>query len=364
MGPPPRRVKKRGIEGDRLVSAGSPGGAISAFPNWAETLALKASLLDGDAALAAWKELSDQGATEDGGIAWIRPLLAANIGRLRPHDPFVQQTPHYLTLCQLRERAIIQFAQRTLGLLEDASIRTLALKGLALGATVYPPGLRVVSDLDLLVPVDQAFQAFALLVKHRFRSGGGEPARPADLRDKHAHTFYSTRKHDLAIDLHWHVLASARGDRDDDFFWSEAVPLRVGKTETRRLCDEDQLMHVLVHGVRWTRSPHVRWVADAALILRQAGAGFRPERLLAAAREFGVVTPVREGLRFVSETIGEGTELWERLRSLEDSPLSERAFKARATAYEKRTVADRMAMRIENVLWAHRARHGRRKGVS
>ena len=102
--------------------------------------------------------------------------------------------------------------------------------------------------------------------------------------------------------------------------------------------------------------PHVRWVADATLILRQAQGTFRVDRFLEAAARFDVVTPVQEGLRFVAEISGEGGELFERSRSLRRSRFSERAFKARATSYEDRSIADRIALRIESALWTQRAR--------
>jgi len=332
-----------------------PGAAHSAFPTPEETLALKASLLQGEAAIEAWRELTARGGIGKGGVGWIAPLLHANLSALLPDDPFVRDNPHYLTLCRLREQATIQSVARTLGLFENASIPTLVLKGLALGASVYAPGLRSISDVDILVPPAQAFAAFTLLKDHGFQPGHGEPLRPADLRTKHAHAFYSSKGHELPIDLHWHVLASARGDAADAHFWSGARPLALGGAATRRLCDEDQLLHALVHGLRWTRSPHVRWAADAALILRHADQTFRPERLLTAAGKFDAVMPVREGLRFVSENLGEGRDLLARVQEMKPSLFSERAFKARATAYEQRTVGDRIAMRIETAMWKLRA---------
>ena len=76
-----------------------------------------------------------------------------NLKRLLPGDPWVRDNPHFLTLCELKARAILESAQTTFRALEAASIPTMALKGLALGVSVYSsPGLRTVSDLDILVP--------------------------------------------------------------------------------------------------------------------------------------------------------------------------------------------------------------------
>lgn len=340
-----------------MASATGPRHAVTAFPTEKESLALQASLLDGDRAIEAWRKLSRTAGPEDAGIAWIAPLLMTNLKRLLPEDPWVQGNPHFLTLCQLKGRAILESAQATLRFLEEASVPTMALKGLALGLSVYPsPGLRTVTDLDILVPGKDFFRALEALKQRGLRAGPGEPRNPADLRANHAHVLYPSKRHEPSIDLHWHVLASARGVEDDAPFWSAAQPLLVGSAATLGLCPEDQLLHVLVHGVRWTRMPHVRWVADAALILRRSKEAFRVEKFLDATLRFDAVAPVQEALRFVADTLGEGRELFERSTSLKRSRFSERAFKARATAYEKRSVADRIALRIESALWSQRAR--------
>lgn len=330
---------------------------VTAFPTDAQSLALQASLLDGEAALLAWRKLSIQDQPKDVGIGWISPLLMANVRRLAPNDPWVLENPHFLTISELKAKAMIVAAQATLNVLRDAEVKTLALKGLALGAFAYPsPGLRSISDLDILVPGPDFLRAMEALKASGLRPARGAPENATDLRRNHAHVFSPTRRHEPMLDLHWHVLASARGDTDDLMFWSESLPLGIGTAQTRRLCAEDQLLHVLVHGVRWTRVPHVRWVADATILLRLDRKDFRIERFLEMAERFDAVTPVQEGLTFVAKLIGEGEDLLERAMALKPSRFSKRAFKARATSYEDRTVADRIALRVETALWTQRAK--------
>lgn len=340
--------------------------AVTAFPTLEEGLALQASLLEGDRAIEAWRGLSKTAkAPEGAGIAWIAPLLMANLRRLLPEDPWVRDNPHFLTLCELKARSTLESAQTTLRTLEEASVPTLALKGLALGVSVYPsPGLRTVSDLDILVAGSDLGRAVEALLGKGFRSGAAAPRTRGELRANHAQVLVPARRHEPTLDLHWHVLASARADDDDAYFWKEARPLKVGAATTLSLRPEDQLLHVLVHGVRWTRVPHVRWVADAALILRAAQGAFDAERFLEGMKRFDAVVPVQEGLREVARLLGEGRELLERAASLKPSRFSTRAFKARATAYEDRSVADRIALRVESALWSHRAwRAPRRNSV-
>lgn len=329
---------------------------VTAFPNDAQSLALQASLLDGDAALEAWRKLSLRDQPADVGIGWVSPLLMANLRRLAPKDPWVLENPHFLALCELKARATMAAAQTTLRVLGETEISTLALKGLALGAFAYPsPGLRSISDLDILVPRGDFVRAMEALKSSGLRPARGAPTKAADFRANHAHVFSPARRHEPTLDLHWHVLASARGDDDDLMFWSESRPLMVGTAETRRLCAEDQLLHVLVHGVRWTRVPHVRWVADTVMLLRHDQKDFRTSRFFEMTERFDAVTPVQEGLAFVAKIIGEGHDLLEGALALKPSRFSKRAFKARATSYEDRTVADRIALRVETALWARRA---------
>jgi hypothetical protein len=340
-----------------MVSSAGPRRPVTSFPTSEESLALQASLLDGDPARQAWRQLASVASPDQRGIAWIAPLLMENLKRLIPDDPWVRGNPHFLTLAELKGRAVTRAAEDILICLSDAAVPTMALKGLALGASIYrSPGLRTISDLDILVPGRDLFRAMEALKRHGLRSAAGEPVGPGDLRANHAHVFSPPKRHDPTLDLHWHVLSSARGEDDDAYFWSAARPLRVGSAETLGLCLEDQLLHVLVHGVRWTRMPHVRWVADATLLLRQAGEGFKVERFLDAVQRFDVVVPVQEGLAFVAGIGGEGRELLDRVSTLARSRFSERAFRARATAYEDRSVADRIALRIETAVWSHRAR--------
>lgn len=331
-------------------------GAATAFPNKEESLALQASLLKGEAALSAWETLSREGSVETGGVAWIGPLLMNSLVKVAPNDPWVKANPHFLTLCRLKGRAVTDTAEASIAMFDEAGIRTLILKGLALGATVYEwPGLRTVSDVDLLVPREQLFAAFEILTAKGWMPGAGAPRNEADLRANHAHPFHSGKSHVPSLDLHWHVLASARGDDDDATFWQGAQPVTIGSTQTLALGPEDQLLHVLVHGVRWTRVPHVRWVADAVLVLRHAGAAFNADRFIEALQRFDAVTPAQEGLKFIVELLGEGREVYERVRGVKRSRFAQRAFKARATAYETRTMADRIALRIESAVWARRA---------
>src|SRR5689334_19591892 len=97
--------------GERMIVRLRPRSATTAFPDAQESLALQASLLDGNRAIEAWKKLNVTKRDEESGIAWIAPLLMANVARLCPDDPWVRENPHFLTLCELKGRAVSESAQ-------------------------------------------------------------------------------------------------------------------------------------------------------------------------------------------------------------------------------------------------------------
>src|SRR5258707_1251728 len=108
-----------------MTSATGTRRTVTAFPSSEERLALQASLLDGDRAIEAWRKLPSLTGPEAAGIAWIAPLLMENIARLLPDDPWVRAHPHFLTLSQLKGRALTKSAEEILRCLAEASIPTL-----------------------------------------------------------------------------------------------------------------------------------------------------------------------------------------------------------------------------------------------
>jgi hypothetical protein len=102
-------------------------------------------------------------------------------------------------------------------------------------------------------------------------------------------------------DLHWRALWDARQDVTDDDLWQAAVPLEVAGVRTLTLSPTDQFLHVCVHGTAWNEMPPVRWVADAAIILR--GSTIDWTRIVEQSRKRGVVLPMTDTLRYLRDVM-------------------------------------------------------------
>jgi hypothetical protein len=199
---------------------------------------------------------------------------------------------------QATRRAAI--AEEILAALRHEGIPTLCVKGLPLGLTHYErPALRPMNDLDIVVPPRHAPRAMEVLGARGFSSRAADWATDRVLRHaaQHIHPVHGE------VDLHWHVLFECPQQSADAHFWSAAMPLQVGSEESLQLCPTDALVHVLVHGIRWNPFPPMRWIADAAMILR-SDVRIDWERFLAFARCFRLEMRLSLGLHMLRHSFG------------------------------------------------------------
>ena len=296
-----------------------------------QLLLLRAALLDGDDALAAWRVWSASADVErlDQGSNRMLPLVSYNLDRLGVSDPLSARLRGYRRQTWYKNQIWLSEMARFLAEFERAGLQTLVLKGTALVLLFYPDcGLRPMTDLDVLVRRDQARAAMSLLaelgwkandeeMERRLRSAnranGADASRDLAsarmtsaalerrIRQGHATAFVNSAR--LQLDLHWYVLSECREPDADDDFWTDAVPVRIRNIATKALNPTDTLLHVCVHGAKWCPVPPMRWVADAIMILRVAGDRIDWDRLVRLARKRRLSLPLSRTLRYLSENM-------------------------------------------------------------
>lgn len=274
----------------------------SCWPTPQQTLLLRAVLLTGAPALEAFQAWRGRVNLDrlDRGSFRLLPLLAHNLRRHEVQDPIMARLEEVCRDTRSKNVALMERLATLLAAFSEAGLETMILKGAALLVLYYSdPGLRPMSDLDLLVRTDKASGAMALL-----RQLGWTPQLPVPERVvpvTHSHLFQDRR--DTRLDLHWHLCWECCGPGADDAFWAAAQAVAVDGVPTSALCRADQLLHATVHGVAWNPVPPLRWVADAMLILQAAGPSFEWSRLLTQARHLKLILPLREALAFMRDTL-------------------------------------------------------------
>ncbi len=239
---------------------------------------LQAALLDDEEAKQAfrsWRKMTDFEGNHDLGQFRMLPLLHSNMSRLKMDDPVMPRLRgvHRYSWCEARRREFL--AVQAISTLQKNDIKCMALKGLALSQDYYQDAaLRPMQDIDLLIPIVSVVNAVNCLVQT-----GWEHKKPAvngstaELRKLLAIEKDILLKHPDGgeIELHWYPFLEGARKRVSDRFWNNAVEMVVGGVKLLRPCAADLLLHVVVHGIRDNPVAPLRWVADAAMIIRRDG---------------------------------------------------------------------------------------------
>ncbi len=288
------------------------------FPDPAQTLLLRAALLEGDAAREAfreWRARVDPEALDEGSYRML-PLLSKNLLRLGLTDAYLDRWKGTRRRSFVVNEILFRELGPVLDALGKAGIPVLLLKGAALVAGVYgESGLRPMADLDLLVPDARARDAFETLRALGWRSLAPRPERLLDAR--HGTSFKGPSGHE--IDLHWYLLWENCAREADAPLWEAAVEARLGARAVRIPCAADQLLHVVVHGLQWSPLPPLRWAADAFLLVASDAMDW--DRLAREASRRSLTLPVRTGLRWVRERL-EAAVPADALARLDAAPVS------------------------------------------
>jgi Uncharacterised nucleotidyltransferase len=273
----------------------------TSWPNPAQTLLLRAALLEGDPARHAWQHWQASIDVEhlDEGSFRLLPLLYGNLTRLEVRSPWLARFRGVHRQSWYRNQLLFRRTAGTLRALAAAGIETIVLKGVPLALEHYrDEAVRPMGDADVLVRPADTVAAVEVLARCGWRPRIDPGRWPVEPRASWSLVDAEGRE----LDLHWRVFAECFSG--DDALWSAAVPLDVHGAPTRALAPPEQLLHVLVHGLQWSPIPSIRWAADAAAVLRTAGDQFDWPRLfdLADTRRFRVLLDL--GLGWLSRGLG------------------------------------------------------------
>jgi hypothetical protein len=265
------------------------------LPTPEQELLLRAALLDGDeagAAWARWQEVNGGDEHLDMGSFRLLPLVYLNLARQGGDHPWLARLKGLYRRAWFLNQELFLQASAVVGRLEAAGIPTLLLKGAGLALAHYPaPGARPMDDVDIAVPIEHADRAIAELRAAGLRTTH-EP-KPDLVSLGHAETFLDHA--DRVLDLHWDLLRWAGSDAP---IWEAAVPVDLRGVATRAPSATDQVLLVTAHGAYWNMVHPMRWVADLHVVLRSEIDWDRLERL-AVERE--LTAPLARALGYVRE---------------------------------------------------------------
>jgi hypothetical protein len=271
------------------------------WPTREQELLLKATLLKGEQAIAAWKNWAaainfDQ---LDAGSQRLLPLLYRNLIDNNVQHPAINIYKGFYRMTWYKNRLLQHRITNVLCLLDSHGIPALLLKGVALASVYYKDwALRPMNDFDLLVPQNDALEAVDLLCRSGWKPAASMPDE-SDLLIRHASHLINDSG--VEFDLHWRIMPESGCTEADNKFIGSAMEIDFNGVSVSVLSHTDQLFHVLVHGARWNYVAPLRWAPDSMMILREAGLIIDWHRLLNEARHRCLVMPLKKTLIYLHE---------------------------------------------------------------
>ena len=309
---------------------------------WQQELLLKAALFSGNDAISAWEKWRTNTDFDsiDPGSYRLLPLLYNNLIKLKINDTLMKRLKGIYRRTWYENQIRLNLMIRLLELFQNSGIKTIVLKGIALIHLYYKDyGLRPMSDLDIFVPTNRAAEAIVLLRKSGWKAEYKSPEKiinffhSCDLTD-------TTGLHHL--DLHWHLYIECCRPNADDDFWNGAQQTMIKNISTNVLNPTDQLLHTFVHGMKWSKIPPFRWVADAMMILNSSQKEIDWNRLLIQAQKCRLTVPVLYSLEYLSKNfeVYIPPEVLEKIRKIPTSKIEHIEYKYKIENQKKKLLGN------------------------
>ena len=273
----------------------------SYLPSLAQENLLKAALWDPPRALDHWRTFLEQIPFDDidYGSSRLLPLVYKNLAAIAPEDPYMGRMKGIYRLTWAQNQRFLNRLLPVVRLLEENQIPTLLLKGGALTLTCYGDyGLRGMGDIDLLVASQHATQAMQLLEQASWKMI--QEYHKLDISVHHA-AHYLDPQSGIDLDLHWHLLVFRCNDSADRLFWEKPGTCQYQNRSLTTLVPVDHLFHTLCHGAAWNEVSPIRWVVDAAWLIKKGPIDW--DRILFLTERLGFVCQIRETLAYLSEVM-------------------------------------------------------------
>lgn len=266
---------------------------------------LRASLLQGEKAVQAWKDWNRYGGLKrvlekptTHAVKRLLPLLSAN--QRKNQIPLAPDLQRILRTAQLREQSRNPVFRRACKVvfetLTNAKIPFLVLKGAAFAETVYDePSLRHCHDCDIFVSRSRLNEARASLLNAGF-------IEPSDLTDKTGDSLFFAHSNGLPINLHSRLLRFPEYGFDESGIYQRASSRNICGTEALILSPADALLHVCVHASTVYNREFLCWACDSWKVMASYTT-IDWDRVLIEASNGGVQLPAHVIFKYLADEL-------------------------------------------------------------
>jgi len=244
------------------------------------------------AALDAWTRSVDLENLDEGSVRLL-PALYLRLTAAGIDHPWLAIMRGWYRRALYRNRLIIHRGLDLVGSLENHGVACLLLKGCPLTALYYgDAGARPMGDFDILI----SESASRRRVEEIMERGGRATLKNRNL---HADTYFD--RDGFEYDLHWYLVPELAVPGWSRGLWDRAQKVIVEGRRFRTLSTEDHLFHALVHGMRVSDVPPLRWIVDVATITDKV-VPVDWLRIAENAEQRAIAAPVARGLGFLLDS--------------------------------------------------------------
>ena len=291
------------------------------FPTTDETQFLKLALCD-DADFQRlwneWKSNHDFNATSDP-LLHLFPLVAIRMEKLGMQtDELYPKIQGIYKMAWVKNQRLLAVTKDVVEKCNTLKIPTLFLKGIPLILDIYKDkGARLLGDADFLISPEQGMEASKMLFEngwHHRKSWMVDCKNPCEsiFRVIKATSFQNNFGVDM--DIHWNLfslthhtylkdiflLKNVSSIRFRDALWKDAVQTRIDTVPCMRICNEDLLIHVVIHGSEGNNHRTLRWVTDAMTIIKNTSINWN--KILLRTKDFNFAIELSIAFRYLVET--------------------------------------------------------------
>ena len=252
----------------------------------------------------------------DGGSYRMIPMLYQKLVRLEGFDiesDLMGKLKGIYRYYFYKNNLIIHRLFKTLKILNEAGIRVILLKGIALilGDYYKDYGLRPMNDVDIFVDKDRVDETVKLLAQYDWKRIPNSVG---------AHAIALANKEKYSLDLHWYLLNQCCWDNIDSNLWEYADTISFKGIPLYILGPADQILHNCAHGIKWCILPPIRWIIDVITIIDTHKNSIDWQRLISESKRRSLTLTLFHALKYI-ESIASGRVPDWVIKELREAPV-------------------------------------------
>jgi len=274
------------------------------WPDASDELLLRGALLDGNAAVSAWRLWHENADYDKLDFTQQRllPLLGENLRGHGVSDPILDRYRAAFRRFWAKNQVLYHHAVIELNALNGLDVPALILKGVPLSLLYYArPGLRPMSDIDILIDRAQVPAATRYFLDRGWVCIDDFIGNLEFLDEiiEVRHGFNLRGPEGQEIDLHWNIFQTCFADPEP--LWRAATRFDLNGFDASTLCSTDHLLHACAQAAGWNIVRPVRWIPDAKMIIAKSSIDW--DRMAENAGRFDLAEPIYDALLVLRELL-------------------------------------------------------------